>query len=563
MVVRTSKEFGFKIATFHHASSAWKIPEILAENNITVALFDDWGFKMEAYEGSVYAPKILYENGVKVAIKSDHPVTNAQYLLSIAQSFSTFGLTEFEALATVTSTPADAMGLGDRIGRIEVGYDADIVVWDRNPMEIGAVPGIIFIDGEQALGSLDFKPLRTDLTPATGELTYSGGTACSGEATSEYVVCGNTIHLVDDQNSVLTDSCLVVENNLVTCIGQCTLPPDVDVYNLGNGSVITPGLVNIGSPVGLQEIIQEANAQDGTASFDFVMASTVKMIDGLRFNFYENRVMRASWAGGVTNLISAPQGTMLVKGLGGAYHSYGKMADQSTVLSDATALHLQIGNDAKGSVSSISGQIAQLRFLFQQAKNEAPSNSSSYRNFISVLNNEIPCVVEVDQADEIVALVSLKKEFGFSLIIVGGKESHLIADFLSQNNVSVVLFSEFSSRESSKRHGFESWHTLKETASILQSAGVNVALGVGYGPLVRILRWEAGLAVSNGLGYDDALASITRTPANMFGLGDQIGTIQIGSPANLVGWSGEPLGFQSIPLLLALKDYVECHPKNI
>lgn len=75
MMIRLSKEFGFSITTFHHALEAYKIPDILRENAIRVAIFSDlWGYKMEALDGSVWAPSILAEHGIEVALKSDHPV---------------------------------------------------------------------------------------------------------------------------------------------------------------------------------------------------------------------------------------------------------------------------------------------------------------------------------------------------------------------------------------------------------------------------------------------------------------------------------------------------------
>src|SRR5579883_3185331 len=71
MMVRTSKEFNFSIAAFHHALEAYRIPEALKDNNIVAATFaDHWGFKHEAYLAIVYSPKILRKAGVKVALKT-------------------------------------------------------------------------------------------------------------------------------------------------------------------------------------------------------------------------------------------------------------------------------------------------------------------------------------------------------------------------------------------------------------------------------------------------------------------------------------------------------------
>ena len=81
-MIRLSKEFGFKIAAFHHALEAYMIPKLLVENNISVATFSDlWGYKREAWYARVDAPAQLAEAGVKVALKSDHPVIDSRYLM--------------------------------------------------------------------------------------------------------------------------------------------------------------------------------------------------------------------------------------------------------------------------------------------------------------------------------------------------------------------------------------------------------------------------------------------------------------------------------------------------
>jgi imidazolonepropionase-like amidohydrolase len=103
MMLRTANEFGFKIATFQHALEAWKIPDIMAANNVTIATFaDSWGFKMEGFDASVKAPWILKQNGVNIALKSDHPVVFAKYLMFEAGKAHHYGLDAESALQAVT-----------------------------------------------------------------------------------------------------------------------------------------------------------------------------------------------------------------------------------------------------------------------------------------------------------------------------------------------------------------------------------------------------------------------------------------------------------------------------
>lgn len=149
-MIRHSLEFNFTIAAFHHALDAYRIPDILrrASNNITVATFaDHWGYKKEAFQAIPRAPRILFDAGIPVALKSDHPVLNSQHLVYEAAKTTHYGMPAQEAFKAVTSVPANSIGLGHRVGSLKVGYDADLVIWDREPLELGATPLQVFVDG--------------------------------------------------------------------------------------------------------------------------------------------------------------------------------------------------------------------------------------------------------------------------------------------------------------------------------------------------------------------------------------------------------------------------------
>ncbi len=152
-LVRLSEEFHFKVAAIHHALEAWKVPQLLREHHIGVATFADlWGFKMEAYDASVHAPAILQAAGVLLALKTDHPVVESRDLMNEAAKAHHYGLAEQAALAAVTRNPAQAIGLLDRIGTLEVGKEADVVVWPGSPLTLGARPERVFIQGVQVVG---------------------------------------------------------------------------------------------------------------------------------------------------------------------------------------------------------------------------------------------------------------------------------------------------------------------------------------------------------------------------------------------------------------------------
>lgn len=162
-MVRHALEFNFNISSFHHALEAYRIPSILkrAKNNITIATFaDHWGYKKEAFGASPHAPKLLFEAGIPVALKSDHPVLNSQHMAFEAAKAAHYGLPAQEAFKAITSVPAHALGLGHRVGSLKVGYDADVVIWDRSPLELGAAPLQVFVDGLPLFDEKTIEPVK-------------------------------------------------------------------------------------------------------------------------------------------------------------------------------------------------------------------------------------------------------------------------------------------------------------------------------------------------------------------------------------------------------------------
>ncbi|MSP93380.1 MAG: amidohydrolase [Myxococcales bacterium] len=174
-LVRVAREFGFQVAAIHHALEAWKVPELLKDNGIAVATFADlWGFKLEAWDASVHAPRILHEAGVVLALKTDHPVIDAHEFIFEAAKAHHHGLPEQAALQAVTRNPARAIGLGDRLGTLEVGKAADVAVWPGSPLRVGAVPERVFVDGVQVVG--DGRNLQAQWSAGPG--TDARGVCC-------------------------------------------------------------------------------------------------------------------------------------------------------------------------------------------------------------------------------------------------------------------------------------------------------------------------------------------------------------------------------------------------
>jgi len=148
-LIRLAEEFGFKIATFQHVLEGYKVAKEIAAHGAGASTFSDWwAYKVEAYDAIPYNAALMTQKGVVVSINSDS-AEEARHLNQEAGKTMKFGgLTETEALKLVTLNPAKQLRIDTRVGSIEVGKDADLVIWDKHPLSVYAVAQKVLIDGQ-------------------------------------------------------------------------------------------------------------------------------------------------------------------------------------------------------------------------------------------------------------------------------------------------------------------------------------------------------------------------------------------------------------------------------
>jgi len=153
-----AEEFGFRIRTLQHGLEAYKIAPEVAKHGAGVSIFiDNWSFKIEAYDGIPYNAAILWRNGVIVSINSDSDERMRRLNLDAAKVIKYGGVPEEEALKMITLNPAKQLGIDKRTGSIEVGKDADLVIWNGHPfsvysrVETTMIEGEIYFDRQQDL----------------------------------------------------------------------------------------------------------------------------------------------------------------------------------------------------------------------------------------------------------------------------------------------------------------------------------------------------------------------------------------------------------------------------
>ena len=142
-------EFGFRIGTLQHGLEAYKIAPEIAKRGTGVSIFtDSWGYKLEAYDAIPYDAYLLWKAGVVVSINSDSDERMRRLNLDAAKVEKYGGVPEQDALQMITLNPAKQLGIDNRVGSIEVGKDADLVIWSAHPFSVYSHPETTLIDGE-------------------------------------------------------------------------------------------------------------------------------------------------------------------------------------------------------------------------------------------------------------------------------------------------------------------------------------------------------------------------------------------------------------------------------
>jgi imidazolonepropionase-like amidohydrolase len=153
MLLRVAKEFGFKVRTLQHVLEGYKVADEIAAAGTGASTFSDWwAYKVEAYDAIPYNAALMTRRGVLVSVNSDDAEEATHLNQEAAKSMKYGGLTHDEALKLVTINPAIQLGIDQRVGSIDVGKDADLVIYNHDPLSAYAVVQQTLIDGRVYFG---------------------------------------------------------------------------------------------------------------------------------------------------------------------------------------------------------------------------------------------------------------------------------------------------------------------------------------------------------------------------------------------------------------------------
>lgn len=368
------------------------------------------------------------------------------------------------------------------------------------------------------------------------------------------VLRGATIHTVT--NGTIQNGSIVMDAGRIVAIGtNVAVPPGARVVDV-TGKHIYPGLIDAYSTVGISEIgaVDVSNDINEIGDFNPNVRAEVAVNA-------ESRHIGTTRSAGVLVAFTTPGGGV-VSGLSSAMSLEGWTWEEMS-MKGAAALNVNWpdpnarprrffggpGGPGAGNrppPKTYAEQVQALKDFFAEARayrdavkaGQQVRTDTRFAAMIPALDREIPVVVAADGVAQINDAITWGKEEGLKLVIRGGRDAIHVADRLKAENVPVILTSTMAAPD--RTH--EGYDGAYSSPAKLHAAGVRFAIAGGDGALYSYrLPWEAGVAVAFGLPEEEALKAVTINAAEMMGVADKVGSLEVGKQATLLITTGTPL----------------------
>lgn len=381
-------------------------------------------------------------------------------------------------------------------------------------------------------------------------LAACAGALCSAAAAQTVAIMNGRVHMVS--GGVIEGGDVVIRDGRILEVGaDLTAPAGASVID-ASGKVVTPGLFGAYSEIGLVEIgaVEDANDAGPNEGEGFPLGAALNAVDAYNPS---SVVIPVNRAGGVTRALSAPNaGDTLFAGKAAVIDLSGRA--NSVTRADAAQIVVLGESGARREGGTRMGKWAVLREYLDEARSYAANPNdyvrrphdgrfalSDLKALGPVVAGTQPLLAQASSANDIRALIRLKNTYRLNVIVVGGSEAWRVGRELAEADIPVIASGMYNLPGQ-----FEDIDATLKNAARLHQAGVKISFYEGAHNL-RLIRQHAGNAVAEGLPYEAGLAALTINPAEMFGLGGQLGTLEAGKIADVVIWDGDPLEVTTKP----------------
>jgi imidazolonepropionase-like amidohydrolase len=367
-------------------------------------------------------------------------------------------------------------------------------------------------------------------------------------AVAQVAVRGETVYTMAGE--AIKDGVVLINGSKIERVGRASQIRIPSNYRELRARVVTPGLIDARSVVGLSGYLNQPTDQS-QVELSAAIQPDLRAVDA-----YDARERLVEWLRrfGVTTIHTGHAPAALISGQTMIAKTVGDNVDQAVIVPLAM-ISASLGNAGLGQGGKPPGtrakEMAMLRAEFLKARDyntkqttakedQKPARDLRLEALARVLRGEIPLLISAERAQDIITALRFAQEFNIKIVLDGAAEAYLVLDQIKAANVPVIL------HPTMKRAAGETENLSMETAAALRRAGIAVALQSGYEtyvPKTRVVLFEAALAVTNGLSFTDALATITIDAARILGVANRVGSLEAGKDADLALFDGDPFEY--------------------
>ncbi|HTI04243.1 MAG TPA: amidohydrolase family protein [Gemmatimonadales bacterium] len=359
-------------------------------------------------------------------------------------------------------------------------------------------------------------------------------------------ITGGTVYPVSGPK--IENATVLIRDGKIAAVGANVAVPAGATRIDAAGKWVTPGLIDAAGQMGLREISAVDNTNEASLRGNEV-AAAFNVLEGIN---PASMLITVNRMEGITSTLAVPGGS-LIYGQAALIDLDGATIETMRIKSPA-AMVADLSEGAKGAGGgSRAGVAARLRRVLNDAREYATRRADFRRRQIQdlsasaadlealqpVLRGELPLVVFANRRSDIETALRIGKEYKLRLILAGAAEGWMIPDEIAAAGVPVIV------EPLDNIPSYDALGIRYQNAALLAKGGVKVVLMETATENTRDLKQQAGNAVANGLPWEQALRAVTLTPAEVFGVAGQYGSIEVGKVANVVVWTGDPFEFST------------------
>ncbi len=550
MMLEASARFGFRIATLQHVLEGYKVAREMATAGVGGSTFGDWwAYKIEAYDGIPQNAALMDRAGVLTSLNSDSAEMMRRLYGEAAKSVRYAGMDRVRALALVTLFPAQQLGIDKRVGSIEVGKDADLVLLDADPLSSLARVRWTMVDGRIEFERRDAFGLEMD-PPKVATLSEPELAAAPTEGDLIAIV-GGTLHPITGPD--VANGVLLVRGGRIAAMGSgITVPATARVID-AQGKHVWPAMIELGSNVGLLEIGSISATDDQGESPgnqpDLRVASSVHS---------ESAHIAVTRSNGIARVQTAPQRGGPMRGQSAVLRLAGDTW-QAMLHVDRDMLHVAFPGrpnvrrkDYKDEPRE--KQVKELVRLFADAKEHGRVHDAAAKGecdeppfdprldaLVPYARGEKRVALHADTAQSILDALRFAKENELKAVLYGAVEGWKVVDALAREQVPVAIGPVITLPSDR----FDPYDAPFANVAVLARAGVPFAILSSDNENARNLPFHAAMAAAFGLPREEALRAVTYYPARILGLEKDLGSLAVGKIADVIVTDGDLLEITS------------------